>query len=96
MYAGESGWVCFDCDAKIIGYTVLSPKPSKPDTVGAFEADDKETDVCEDCDGEGTVDCPACDGTGTDACCHCGADMDCEECDGEGVVPCVACRGELE
>ena len=89
LWAGPSGWVCSECDAKLVPYHD-SERPQL-DIVPSGAAPERKP--CDECDGTGSVECEHCDGDGYTVCTHCGSDLDCEACDGEGKVECPECGG---
>jgi hypothetical protein len=88
LFAGETGWVCRSCDARILPYRGDRPKASDPKATLHESGIDTE---CKTCRGKGKIACDECLGTGECECPHCGQDMDCDECDGEGFVECNDC-----
>ena len=85
MYAGPSGWVCSECDRKIVPYAGRKA----PKTAKRIVHD--PTEDCKTCSGTGLIECEECLGDCVIECPHCGQEMDCEECDGEGKVSCPDC-----
>lgn len=88
LVSGPSGWLCLECDAKIVPYGKLAP----PAHFDIWHSDTGKT-VCDECDGTGKVECEYCDGGGWSECEHCGHECECAECDGEGEVECPECGG---
>ena len=91
LLAGPSGFVCPDCDAKIVLYSLSVPRPAELDIVPSDAAPARKR--CEECEGTGNVECEECDGDGYEVCEHCGSEVDCLHCDGEGNVECPECGG---
>ena len=88
------GWICPACDAKIVPYSSLSPRPKELDLIwSGYMPDIEDETECDACDGTGRVDCDHCDGTGEYECEHCGYEVDCKHCDGEGSFRCDKCDG---
>ena len=89
MLAGPSGWVCSECDAKIVLYK--GDVPERLDIVPSDAAPGPKR--CDECNGTGNVECETCLGDGYKTCTHCGSEVDCKDCDGDGVVECPECGG---
>ena len=88
------GWVCSQCDAKLIGYTVINPPPNEFDIVpNGYMPEVSDEIECDERDGTGRVDCDYCNGDGYYECEHCGSEVECEHCDGEGSFRCEVCGG---
>jgi hypothetical protein len=98
LYASESGYICLECDARIVPYNELRLRPATLDIVIKDEpTEDEPTDEpCDECNGTGMVDCEHCNGDGYSECECCGSEIDCKHCDGEGQIECPTCKGEGE
>jgi hypothetical protein len=93
MYASQSGYVCIECDARIVPWTALRPRPTPLDIGTDVEPDEDEP--CDECNGTGRVNCGHCDGAGYSECECCGSEIDCKHCD-EGKIECPVCKGETK
>ena len=81
-----SGWVCPNCDAKLIPYEAREKEEIRP--CDRSVAQDEK--ICPECHGTGVEECPECDGDG-EVTCDYNHEHECPECDGTGEVPCQAC-----
>lgn len=89
LLAGPSGWICSECDAKIVLYK--GQLPARLDIVPSGDLPERK--LCDECDGTGSVECEWCNGDGYTVCEHCDSEVDCKACDGEGRVECRECGG---